>query len=67
MQNNSILQDGYGTGSDGGAISPDNLLVRENAQWMEHREKLERAIANDAPILELTIQSSATLIKGEKI
>ena len=33
---------------------------------MEYREKLERALP-DAPILELTIQSSATLIKGEKI
>ena len=34
---------------------------------MAHRSKLDRAIENDAPILELTIQSSATLIKGEKI
>ena len=34
---------------------------------MEYRGKLERALAQDAPILELSIQSSATLIKGEKI
>lgn len=33
---------------------------------MEYRERLESALP-DAPILELTIQSSATLIKGEKI
>lgn len=30
-------------------------------------KKLERALDNNAPLLELTIQSSATLIKGEKI
>ena len=34
---------------------------------MEYRAKLERALASDAPVLELLIQSSATLIKGEKI
>ena len=33
---------------------------------MEYRGKLERALT-DAPILELIIQSSATLIKEEKI
>ena len=31
------------------------------------RKKLERALNDNAPQLELTIQSSATLIKGEKI
>ena len=36
-------------------------------QWQDYRNKLERALANDAPTLEMTIQSSATLIKGEKI
>ena len=52
--------------SDSGAITADNLLARQDDRWMEYREKLERALP-DAPILELTIQSSATLIKGEKI
>jgi len=41
--------------------------MRENAQWMEYRNKLENALNSDTPMLELTIQSSATLIKGEKI
>ena len=57
----------YGSGVSEGAIEPDGLLVRQDPQWIEHRAKLERALASDAPILELLIQSSATLIKGEKI
>ena len=44
----------YASESDGGAITPDNLLVRQDAKWTEYRQKLERAL-NDAPILELTI------------
>ena len=57
---------GYKSESDNGAITPDNLLIRQDARWQDYRQKLERALA-DAPLLELTIQSSATLIKGEKI
>ena len=47
----------YGTdsGAENGAINPDALLMRENAQWMEYRNKLENALNNDAPLLELTI------------
>ena len=57
----------YATGTDDGAITPDGLLMRQDQQWTNYRQKLEQAQANDAPLLELTIQSSATLIKGEKI
>ena len=57
----------YGSGISEGEISPDGLLVRQDPHWIEHRAKLERALEADAPILELLIQSSATLIKGEKI
>ena len=57
----------YGSGVSEGEISPDGLLLRQDPQWLAHRSKLERALENDAPILELLIQSSATLIKGEKI
>lgn len=41
--------------------------MRQDTQWLEYRQKLEHAVMNGAPILELTIQSSATLVKGEKI
>ncbi len=57
----------YASGSENGAITPDNLLMRQDAQFNEYRQKLEHALKRDAPILELVIQSSATLIKGEKI
>ena len=57
----------YGSGASEGEISPDGLLLRQDPHWIAHRAKLERALENDAPILELLIQSSATLIKGEKI
>ena len=40
---------------------------QQSDQFQAYRAKLEKALANDAPILEMTIQSSATLIKGEKI
>ena len=53
---------------DSGAITADNLLIgHQDAAMLERRNQLERALANDAPILELVIQSSATLVKGEKI
>lgn len=39
----------------------------QDTQWAEYRRKLEQALKNDAQLLELTIQSSATLTKGEKI
>ena len=62
-----IDEQGYGSGASEGAISPDTLLVQQDSHWIEHRRKLDHAMDNDAPLLELTIQSSATLIKGEKI
>ena len=59
--------DAYQSNSeDNGVMNPNDLLVRENVQWMERRGKLDRAVAS-APKLMLTIQSSATLIKGEVI
>ena len=45
----------YASGSESGAITPDNLLMYQDAQFNEYREKLERALKNDAPILELVI------------
>ena len=53
---------------ENGQISADNLLAggQQNDQWIAYRAQLERAL-DTAPLLEMTIQSSATLIKGEKI
>ena len=54
---------------DNGSITADNLMAggHQRDQWQEYRNKLEKALGKDAPTLEMTIQSSATLIKGEKI
>ena len=53
--------------SDFAGNQPDTMIVQHDTSWQEYRQKLEQAVASDAPVLELTIQSSATLIKGEKI
>ena len=42
-------------------------MAQYDANWQDYRQKLDKAVASDAPILELIIQSSATLVKGEKI
>lgn len=45
---------------------PQFDMLQDTAQ-IELRIKLEQMIENEAPIVELTIQSSATLTKGAKI
>lgn len=49
------------------AISPQAFIeLSKNPEWINYRQKLEMASKN-APLLKLTIQSSATLTKGEEI
>lgn len=49
------------------AITPDGFLqLSQDPQWLEYRRNLDEAAAT-AKMLTLTITSSATLTKGERI
>ena len=49
------------------AITPDGFLqLSQDPQWLEYRKNLDEAAAT-AKMLTLTITSSATLTKGERI
>ena len=49
------------------AISPQAFLeLSKHPEWIDYRQKLDEASKNN-PLLKLTIQSSATLQKGEEI